>query len=98
METEVRETSSSRDFLAAAASWSVGLVIHSLRERMEAKGTLPHDEDEAEADLLSVQYGKIIMAMAMVESVLTSGNQGEGELWRLECGTRRRPTYKCPWG
>lgn len=62
---------------------------------MEAKGTLPHDDDEAEADLLSV---KIIMAMTMLESVLTSRNQGEGELWRLECGTRGRPTYKFPWG
>lgn len=96
LETEVRETSSSRAFLAAAASCSVGLVIHSLRERMEAKGTLPHDDDEA--DLLSVQCVKNIMAMAMLESVLTSGNQGEGEPWRLECGTRGRPTYKCPMG
>lgn len=96
LETEVRETSSSRDVLDAAASCSVGLVVHSLRERMEVKGTLPHDDDEA--DLLSVQCVKNIKAMTMLESVLTSGNQGEGQLWRLECGTRGRPTYKCPMG
>lgn len=84
LETEVRETSSSRDFLAAAASCSVGLVIHSLRERMEAKGTLPHDDDKA--DLLSVQCVEIIMAMTMLESVSTSGNQGEGGVWNVAPG------------